>query len=526
MAPPPDHPSFRPTGTAHVAAQPDDGHSGEVDRWSDEPSALAPRSAPPAEWRGADAAPPPEPALPEFTGPDPEEMLSAFEWRFDPETLREVIDDEEAERLREIRTLLARKLNSVGDNPARARLLSLRAIVSRILGDSHQALADGKLAVAHAEATGELRRIAIAQARLAHVLQWAGEFDEADRLFALANSTELPDRLRATMHQHAGRCAYDQGRNMEACTHFELAVELRKDEDPELIEQTALALDAVFRRVGEQGWGPYPRTREEILKIRKPPMPGYDESTGQWGFVSPDTDSSRVRPGRGRGSVSPDRRGEGFLIPPRYTDVQPFRDGVAWVQRPGSQTWELIDESGEILIEPTNGYLGVSSFSDGLAWVSRDGSSRWIAIDKTNNVLISTGFDDVRPFRRGVAAVRRGDRWGAVDGVGRIVVQFGFDGFATALHDGRYIDGFSDEGLAVVSLERNKGVVNRAGRIVVAPTFPVLVIHPVAFLVCDDRQRWGALDRRGRPLLDPTFPSRTTLVEEIDRLMADTRPML
>jgi tetratricopeptide (TPR) repeat protein len=439
------------------------------------------------------------------TGPDPEQVLASYEWRFDPDTLREVVEGEEIDELQEIRDLLTDKVSGVEDNGTRARLLSLRAVVSRILGDLLKAFADAKLALAHAEATGELRRVAIAQARLAHVLQWRGEFEEADRLFALANSTELPDRLRATMHQHAGKCAYDQGRYIEACNHFERALDLRKEEDPELIAQTELALDAVFRRVAEKGWGPYPRTREEILLLRRPPAPHYDDETQRWGFLDPDAN---------------------FVIGPLYVDVQPFRDGVAWVHRHGAHNWELIDDTGRLLIDSTAGYLGVGSFSDGLAWVSRDGTTHWIAIDKANTVLISTGFDDVRPFRRGVAAVRRGGRWGAVDGVGRVVVPFQYDGFATALHDGRYIDGFSDEGLAIVALGGRKGIVDRSGRLVVPPVHPVLVIHPVAFLIADDGQRWGALDRKGRSLIDPSFPSRLDVIDEIDRLLADTRPML
>jgi tetratricopeptide (TPR) repeat protein len=450
-----------------------------------------------------DAEPKPEPK--DAKGPDPEQILAGYEWRFDPDTLREQIEGDEVGELQEIRDLLTAKLNTVEDNPSRARLLSLRAVVSRILNDLPKAFADGKLALAHAEATGELRRIAIAQARLAHVLQWREEFEEADRLFTQANSSELPDRLRATMHQHTGKCAYDQGRYMEACNHFELALDLRKEEDPELIAQTELALDAVFRRVAEKGWGPYPRSREEILNIRKPPAPALDETTQRWGFVT--------------------SNGE-FCIGPGYVDVQPFRDGVAWVQRHGAETWELIDDGGRSLIDPTAGYLGVSSFSDGLAWVSRDGTTRWIAIDKNNTVLISTGFEDVRPFRRGVAAVRRNNRWGAVDGVGRMVVPFQFDGFATALHDGRYIDGFNDEGLAVVSLSGRKGVVDRSGRVIVPPVHHVLMVHPVAFLVADESQRWGALDRRGRPVIDLTFPSRMGVIDEIDRLLADTRPVM
>ncbi len=315
----------------------------------------------------------------------------------------------------------------------------------------------------------------------------------------------MPDRLRGTMHQHTGKSAYDQGRYIEACNHFEKALELRKEEDPDLMAATELALDAVFRRVAVNGWGPYPRSREEILQIQKPPVPALDERSGLWGFAGNEGETR---------------------VPAAYADVQPFRDGAAWVRQPQFETWELIDETGGSLISPKAGYLGVSSFSGGLAWVSRDGNGSWIAIDKTGTVTISTGFDDVRPFRRGIAAVRRGRLWGAVDGVGRVVVPFKFEQFATALSDGRYIDGFSDEGLAVVGANGRKGVVDRSGRMIVEPVFASLVIHPVAFLITDESGRWGALDRKGRILIDPTHPSRISVTLEIDRLLADARPVL
>jgi tetratricopeptide (TPR) repeat protein len=434
--------------------------------------------------------------------PDPEQVLASYRWRFHHETLRELVED--PDELREIRDRLTEKLETASDNATRARLLSLRAVVSRILGDLGKALSDGKLAVAHAEATGELRRIAIVQARLAHVLQWRGDFAEADRLFELANSPELPDRLRATMHEHAGRSCYDQGRYMEACNHFERALELRKVEDPDLIARTELALDAVFRKVAENGWGPYPRSREEILQLRRSPTPSFDERVQRWGF----TDASGTT-----------------VIPPAFADVQPFRDGVAWVRRPDVESWDLIDENGQLLIDAYSSYLGVGSFSDGLAWVSRNGTGSWIAIDKANRVVIGSGFDDVRPFRRGVAAVRRGG-WGAVDKTGRVVVPFHYHGFATALTDGRYVDGFTDEGLAIVDQGGRKGVVDRTGQVIVPPSHPAVVIHPVAFLIAGPDGRWGALDRKGQPLIEPTLPSRGAVIDEIDRLLADTKPVL
>jgi hypothetical protein len=48
----------------------------------------------------------------------------------------------------------------------------------------------------------------------------------------------------------------------------------------------------------------------------------------------------------------------------------------------------------------------------------------------------------------------------------------------------------------------------------------------VAFLIVDGAQRWGALDRRGRILVDPAYPSRLGVIDELDRLLADTRPIL
>jgi hypothetical protein len=172
------------------------------------------------------------------------------------------------------------------------------------------------------------------------------------------------------------------------------------------------------------------------------------------------------------------------------------------------------------------GYLGVASFSDGLAWVSATGTGGWFAIDKNNRVVIQSAFDDVRPFRRGIAVVRQNGRWGAVERDGRLAVQFAFDAFATGMADGRYVEGFTDEGLAIVEIGGRKGVIDRTGRVIVPLVYPTLVIHPVAFLFTDDNHHWGALARDGSPLIEPKHPSRSSVTSEIEQLLADTRPLL
>ncbi|WP_433386729.1 WG repeat-containing protein [Micromonospora sp. KLBMP9576] len=406
----------------------------------------------------------------------------------------------EPDEFRSIRRRLTGKLGTAVDNRTRARLLSLRAVVSRILGELDDALADGRLALTYAEATGELRRTAVAQARLAHVLRWRGEFAEADRLFAEANSTELPQRLRAVLHEHAGRCCYDQGRLMEACHHFERALDLRGTEDPELQARIRLSLDAVAERVARTGFGPYPRSREEVLERDRPPVPARDGDL--WGFSDPDGD---------------------MVVAAGYAQAQPFHEGLAWVRRPGAERWSLIDRAGVTVLDAA--YPAVRSFSDGLAWVSDGGDAGWVAIDATGDVVVAHGFADVRPFRRGVAVVRR-DGWGAVDRNGRIVVPTRHQGFATLLVDGRHVEGFTDEGLAVVEVAGLLGVVNRAGKVLVPPTHAALVVHPVAFLVGDGTGRWGALDRRGEPLIDPVHHDRDEVTAEIERLLVDASPVL
>ncbi|WP_308194777.1 WG repeat-containing protein [Micromonospora sp. R77] len=434
---------------------------------------------------------------------DPEQALAAFRWRLHPGTLREEIA--EPAELRTVRDGLTAKLGVALDNRSRARLLSLRAVASRILGDLDDAVADGRLALTYAEATGELRRTALARARLAEVLRWRGEHTEADRLFAEANSAELPDRLRAVLHEHAGRSCYDQGRLIEACQHFESALDLRQGADAELAARTAVALDAVRERATVDGFGPRPRNRDELLGGERSPAPTFDEESERWGYADADGH---------------------LVIPCDYAEVQPFREGMAWVRRPEASRWALVDTSGATLIAANNGYRAVGSFAEGLAWVSMDGKGNWMAVDPTNIVKVPPGFEEVRPFAGGVAVVRRDGGWGAVDRAGRLVVPPRYQAFRTRMADGRSVDGFTEEGLAVVELAGRRGVVDRTGRVLVEPAHPTLVIHPVAFLVATAAGRWGALDRRGEPLLDPVHPGRAEVVAELDRLLTDATPVL
>jgi hypothetical protein len=187
---------------------------------------------------------------------------------------------------------------------------------------------------------------------------------------------------------------------------------------------------------------------------------------------------------------------------------------------------EIVPRPAQAERWPANGYAQARPFSDGLAWVSREAEGGWFAVDEQNRVIVPGGFDDVGPFRNGVAPVRRGAGWGAIDRYGRVVVQPKYRRFVTALVGGRPVDGFTAEGLAVVDAGDRVGVVDRGGQLLVAPVHAALVIHPVAFLIADRAGRWGALDRNGDPLIEVRHRSEADVTGEIDRLLSDTRPVL
>jgi tetratricopeptide (TPR) repeat protein len=194
--------------------------------------------------------------------------LEAIRWRLDGGTLREVSDDRDA--LHKLGERLDGPLADEQDNVAKAGLLSMRAEVYRLLGELGMAAAASRLALAHAESSGDAQSTVIAQAELAHVLRLRGDHKEADRLFAKALSVAVPDAVRSVVHENAGRSCFDQGRHMEALDHFARAVRLGGLDDTDLAARIGVCLEAVYIHVLRDGWGPYPR---EIADINPGPAP-------------------------------------------------------------------------------------------------------------------------------------------------------------------------------------------------------------------------------------------------------------
>jgi len=313
--------------------------------------------------------------------------------RFDPNTLREYVDD--AESLWAVREEMSARLPTLNLDVDRARLLGLKVVASRLLGDFETAMTDGKQALEIAEATGRDLIVAPARARLARVHAWRNEHDEADRLFALAEAGDLPRGLIASVRLHAGLSCIAQGRLIEALIHLERALD-NSNNDEWLTSIAAYALDAAHRRASAYGFGPRPRSWAE--RAQNPaPRPFRDRETGRYGYKD---DSGHA------------------VIMSAFDQVGDFRGGVATVKR---GLWGAISREGRTVVpflydemrtEMPDGRT-VDGFVDGVVGVDRRGGKG--AVDRTGKLVVPPKYRQVLAHPGGFAVCTSFGQWGAID---------------------------------------------------------------------------------------------------------------
>lgn len=192
-----------------------------------------------------------------------------------------------------------------------------------------------------------------------------------------------------------------------------------------------------------------------------------------------------------------------WVIPPRFTHAQPFRDGLAPVKE-GDQ-WKVIDSTGETVFElrpglaiadisafsegfalMTIGQEGINKlidtkgkipfenivyafpFSDGLAavsnWATQRDKAKWHYIDTTGQVVIPGECQFAGPFREGLAPVQFDDgSWWLIDKKGGGVVHIEGVDAVYPFREGRAPVRDAVSGLW--------GYVDKAGRLVIKCSF-------------------------------------------------------
>ena len=125
-----------------------------------------------------------------------------------------------------------------------ARIMSKLGVSQRIIGDLASSKETLELAV---DLSKESRANFIAKLRLAQTIQFGGDYRQAEVIYQdlilLANSkTELAG-LVDFVHQHLGKCFFEQSEFKKALYHFRKALEMRETKGAlDLINSTKLAI--------------------------------------------------------------------------------------------------------------------------------------------------------------------------------------------------------------------------------------------------------------------------------------------
>jgi hypothetical protein len=216
-----------------------------------------------------------------------------------------------------------------------------------------------------------------------------------------------------------------------------------------------------------------------------------------------------------------DFRGK-FVIEPQFEEVGPFCEGLASFRR--GKHFGFLNRRGEVEIDPK--FDSVATFSAGrvLAALSGKGvmanrlgetlgdgpdnleqnahgkrvpaSCRCFPELKAFPKLPFPIDDTGLPFSEGLTPIKSKGKWGVIDYQGAVIVPLLFDDLRPFR-----------EGVAAVRLDMNGpyGFLDRTGRVVIEPTFESTMEFRNGLAPASDGRKWGVIDHKGKWVVKPQY---------------------
>jgi hypothetical protein len=118
------------------------------------------------------------------------------------------------------------------------------------------------------------------------------------------------------------------------------------------------------------------------------------------------------------------------VIAYQYAEASPFSEDVAAVKNTDNDLWGFIDKTGTMVIPEK--YENAGSFGEGLAWVQEGEGSPLRFIDHGGNVQFTFQCATARTYHEGLCAVaQQGEdgklAWGFLDKAGKLAIGYQFD---------------------------------------------------------------------------------------------------
>ncbi len=212
-------------------------------------------------------------------------------------------------------------------------------------------------------------------------------------------------------------------------------------------------------------------------------IPSYTQSLypfprgGKWGYIN------------GAGTV---------VVKPIYESAGYFVDGmgkVALITDRDEYLYGFVTANGRETIPPK--FTSVSDFNEGLARVLIRG--RYTYLLKNGTVITANAFDEIYPATNGMSLFKQDGLYGYAGPDGKVVIKPIF----TRAYD------FSDNGRAIVSTNEGRkityGYINKTGKFVVEPIYDGVKHFKKGFSAVSEGRKWYVIDENGNFVSDQSF---------------------
>jgi hypothetical protein len=222
-----------------------------------------------------------------------------------------------------------------------------------------------------------------------------------------------------------------------------------------------------------------------------------------------------------------------FLIPPLYSEVTPFSDGIAWVKLNSDDLWQCIDTLGNVLNGPMyltgaravpGGYSnisikhrslvldrhGLSVFPDSVIYaralndfvfeLGRKTTEERVLVDAQGLSLLPYSIQHVWFIYCGYGIIETLDKsYGMIDSVGHLTVPLGTYDRIWPLW--WHVSGNRAWGLYQVNTPNGYGVVGGSGRMLISPVYDQIADYANGQAVVVNDRKCGVVDTAGRHII-------------------------
>ena len=134
--------------------------------------------------------------------------------------------------------------------------------------------------------------------------------------------------------------------------------------------------------------------------------------------------------------------------------------------------------------------------------------NKWGFINKKGNIVIDKVYDDLRPFKNGLARANFAGKWGFIDIKGNAVIPFEYRGTFP----------FKDGLARIQNFDKKYGFIDRTGKLIIPDTMGLVFDFDSGRARAEQNGEYGYIDTQGKWVIEPAFKKCSNFENEHARV--------